>query len=87
MVQPQAFEIDAHLLVGQRIQQASGSEIVESRDRRNIMSAPDRVVLIEGCGEMHIREAAAHFFALTHRLEIMQTGTGFYQLEYQCGPR
>lgn len=65
-------------------QQASGSKTAESRDRSDILAAPDWVVLIEGCDETSVREATRQFSTRDASDVIGDAEAGFYRLEYQC---
>jgi hypothetical protein len=64
-------------------QQASGSRTVESRDRSDIVAAPDWVALIEGCAEPEVRAAVRQISGLAGRGLIGDVQTGIYRLEYQ----
>jgi hypothetical protein len=61
---------------------ASRSETTESRGRTDILAAPDWVVLIEGCDESHLRDAAGTFADLANGGLVARIAAGFYRLEF-----
>lgn len=63
---------------------ASASKTAESKDRKDILAAPDWVVLIEGCGEAAVRKALTRFDDQARALFAGEASTGLYRLEYQC---
>jgi hypothetical protein len=72
----------AHLCVTNR--EASAEKTAESRGRPDILSAPDWVVLVEGCNEGPVRAAmSAVASALVPYLDG-NPEAGLYRLEHQC---
>ncbi|OYU47442.1 MAG: hypothetical protein CFE31_16865 [Rhizobiales bacterium PAR1] len=63
---------------------ASASKTAESKDRKDILAAPDWVVLIEGCGDAAVMKALAIFDQQARGLLMGDANTGLYRLEYQC---
>ncbi len=72
----------AHLCMASRA--ASGLATTESRRRADIMAAPERVILIEGCAPHAVRAAADGVAAAIGALIEAGGETGLYRLEYQC---
>ena len=63
---------------------ASASKTAESKDRADILTAPDWVVLIEGCGEVAVLRALASVQQAARDLFNGEANIGLYRLEYQC---
>lgn len=61
---------------------ASAAKTAETRDRKDILAAPDWVALIEGCGLDAVRAAASAMLALPAFAGADDPITGLYQLEY-----
>ncbi|MBI3506755.1 MAG: hypothetical protein HY059_18105 [Proteobacteria bacterium] len=74
----------AHLCLTNR--DASAEKTAESRGRPDILAAPEWVVLVEGCGEHPVREAAAAAAAAIAALLDGRAELGLYRLEHQCDP-
>ncbi len=72
----------AHLCVTNR--EASAEKTAESRGRPDILSAPDWVVLVEGCNEAPVRAAMSAIATALAPLLDGSPETGFYRLEHQC---
>jgi hypothetical protein len=72
----------AHLCVTNR--EASAEKTAESRGRPDILSAPDWVVLVEGCNEAPVRAALSAVAAALSGLLDGGPEIGFYRLEHQC---
>jgi hypothetical protein len=61
---------------------ASGERTAESRDRTDILAAPERAILVEGCGPQDVR-AAAEALSRVPGVEIRgEPVIGVYRLEY-----
>lgn len=63
---------------------ASASKTAESKDRKDILAAPDWVILIEGCGAVAVTKALAAFHQQAGGVLKGEADTGLYRLEYQC---
>lgn len=63
---------------------ASASRTAESRDRTDILEAPDWVLLIEACTEASTRKAVASAQEALDTVLDRASIAGFYQLEFQC---
>lgn len=63
---------------------ASASRTTESRDRTDILEAPDWVILVEACTEAPARKAAARAQEALDTVLNRPAIAGFYRLEYQC---
>lgn len=72
----------AHLCVTDR--NASASKTAESRDRTDILAAPNWVILLEGCDESCVRTAAENVERAIGGLLDGMVIAGFYRFEYQC---
>jgi hypothetical protein len=72
----------AHLCVTNR--EASAEKTAESRGRPDILSAPDWVVLVEGCNEAPVRAAMAAIVTVLAPFLDGNPETGLYRLEHQC---
>ncbi len=74
----------AHLCITNR--GASAEKTAESRGRPDILAAPEWVVLIEGCNEQPVREAAAEFAGGIAAFLDGKPELGLYRIEHQCDP-
>lgn len=72
----------AHLCLTNR--DASAMKTTESRDRTDILAAPETVVLIEGCDAEALRPAVAAVSAAIGALLDGPAEIGFYRAEFQC---
>lgn len=61
---------------------ASGERTAESRDRTDILAAPERALLVEGCGAEDVRRAAAALLAHPGVAVRGEPAIGIYRLEY-----
>jgi hypothetical protein len=78
----QARVTGAHLCLTNR--DASAARTTESRNRTDILAAPETVVLIEGCDVEALRQAVVTLSAAIGAMLERPAEVGFYRLEYQC---
>ena len=65
-------------------QTASASRTAESRDRADILTAPEWIILIEGCAAAALAAATAGILAALAEVLNGPAEAGTYRLEYQC---